>query len=361
MTVNIAYYVSSHGYGHAARQQAIINELAQSSLQIFVRTATPEKFFTHATAVHHQRYDIGMIQADALHMDIEASLQWMADFLGDESRLIAQEIAFIQSHKIDLIVSDMPAIACDIATQAGIPSLVMTHFTWDWVYAHYMDAYPHYQYIVDHLQAQYAKATLALQMQYPIPHSFDMFPRVEPIGLVHNPMTQSRADIRAAFAIPDGMSMVLLSMGGHRWGTSNINTLQTIDDVIFLVMPDAWEQVKATPEHFRYVPMDYPDYHNLIAAADCLVGKAGGSTVAEVIGHRTPMIYTTQAREQWREIDLLSETLTRYAASQYVPMVDFLAGAWVDYLPTFLNQTHYWQDVDTNGAQQAARHILSMI
>lgn len=361
MTAKIAYYISSHGYGHAARQQAVINQLAKSDVEIIVRTATPKKFFKRASVVHPQRYDIGMIQSDALHMDVEASLQWMADFLKEEPALIEQEIAFIKTQDIDLIVSDMPPIACEIATRAGIPSIVMTHFTWDWVYEHYMDDYPQYRYIVDHLKRQYHQATLALQMQLPIPHNFDMFPHVEPLALVHNPSTQSRAEVRQAFNIPDEMAMILLSMGGHRWGTSNIDTLRAIDDAIFLVMPDAWEQVQDDSQKFRYVPMDYDNYHDLIAAADCLVGKAGGSTVAEVIGHRTPMIYTTQSRKQWREIDLLTETLDTVASSYHVPIKDFLAGAWVDHLPTFLKQDHHWADVDTNGAQQAARRIIEML
>lgn len=355
---NIAYYISSHGYGHAARQQAVIKELSKHPCSIHVRTATPEKFFKPAKNIHNQRYDIGMIQADALHFDIPASLQWMADFLSEQEALIAQELDFIRQNNIRLIVSDMPPLACVIASRAGIPSVVMTHFTWDWVYGHYMEAYPEYQHIVDMIRAQYAKATLALQMQIPKPHNFDMFPTVEPVGLIYNQPTKSREAIRAEFDIPDSMPMVLLSMGGHSWGDSNIRTLKQFKDAIFLVMPGAWEQVKDSSENFRAVPMGYDDYHNLIAAADVLVGKAGGSTVAEVIGHQTPMIYTTQGSEQWRETDLLVETLENYASVEYVSMSGFVSGKWVDLLPEFLNKNHQWADVDRNGVQQTARRLL---
>ena len=145
-----------------------------------------EKFFKSATSIHQQRFDIGMIQADALHFDISASLAWMAEFLSEQEHLIEQELVFIREQKIDLVVSDMPPIACEIASRAGIPSVVITHFTWDWVYGHYMAAHPQYQHIVDSIRAQYDKASLALQMQIPIPHPFDMFPTVEPVGLIYN-------------------------------------------------------------------------------------------------------------------------------------------------------------------------------
>jgi len=357
---DIAYYISSHGYGHAAREQAVIDQLSKHSINIHVRTATPEKFFKSATSYHKKRYDIGMIQSDALHFDIPASLQWMAEFLTEQESIITDELAFIREQNIQLIVSDMPPIACEIAARAGIPSVVVTHFTWDWVYAHYTDAYPQYQYIVEHIRQQYNKATLALQMQVPIPHKFDMFPTVEPVGLVYNPATKSSETVRAEFDIPVEMPMVLLSMGGHAWGNSNIQTLKAFEDAIFLVMPGAWEQVKDSPERFRKVPVEYDDYHNLIVAADVLVGKAGGSTVAEIIGHRTPMIYTTQGADQWRETQLLTKTLETYASAQYVPMSDFMAGNWLDVLPDMLDREHHWKDVNRDGASTIALRLLDM-
>ena len=358
---NLAYYISSHGYGHAARQQALIKELAQHNCTIHVRTATPKKFFASATSYHHQRYDIGMIQADALHFDIPASLQAIKNFLANQEALIAQEIIFIHEKNIDLIVSDMPPIACEIADRVGLPSVVITHFTWDWVYEHYTVHYPTYQNIVDSIREQYNKATLALQMQIPKPHNFNMFPNVEPIGLIYNKATQSREQIRAEFDIPDGFPMILLSMGGHAWGDSNIRALQSYGDAVFLLMPSAWEQVKDSAQNFRVVPRAYDDYHNLIAAADVVVGKAGGSTVAEVIGHRTPMIYTTQGFDQWRESQLLADTLEAYASVQHVEMSDFMAGNWVNILPDFLSKEHHWAEIDHDAISTTALRLLKML
>jgi UDP:flavonoid glycosyltransferase YjiC (YdhE family) len=355
----IAYYISSHGFGHAARQQAVIRELAKRGAEIHVRSATPPKFFTAATSVHKQRYDIGMIQQDALHFDIPASLNWMAEFLKEQPALIAQELAFVREKGVQLIVSDMPPIAFEIASAANLPSVAVTHFTWDWVYEHYIADYPQYTYLVDTLRESYLKATLALQMQVPIPHPFTMFKRVEPLALVYNAITKNRQQIREEFSIPEGLPMILLSMGGHDWGNSDIRALKSYKEAVFLVMPSAWEQVQDSPEQFRLVPMGYPDYHNLIAAADVLVGKAGGSTVAEVLGHKTPMIYTTQ--HHWRESGLLAESLERYGMSQHVPMADFMAGAWLDILPSFLKKPQIWPELDRDGARQAAERLLRML
>jgi L-arabinokinase len=357
--MRVAYYISSHGYGHAARQQAIIQRLIQHGIQVYVGTAAPEKFFRNVAGYHHEYYDIGMLQADALTFDIERTLKWYADFLNDRGDMIRRELDFIRSYGIQLIVSDMPPVAFEIAQRAGIPSIAITHFTWDWVYDHYMDRYPQYRYLIERIREDYLNATLALQMQIPIPHPFDMFRVVEPIPLVHNPVSRTRENIRQEFGVPEGWRMALLSMGGHDWGSSDIRALKDLHEWIFLVMPGAWEQVKDAPDRFRMIPTGYMDYHNLIAHADVVVGKAGGSTVAEVIGHQTPMLYTLQ--DDWREAQLLDRTLRDYGTAQRIDIQAFTAGEWVHLLEPFANQTQHWKPVASNGAEITAIRIRMLL
>ena len=232
MSISIAYYISSHGYGHAARQQAVINELIRRGAGVHVRTAAPQKFFPHATTYHEQRYDIGLIQPDALSYDIPASFQWLADFLKQADSVIEQEAAFIRETGIRLVVADMPQIAFDIAEAAGVPSVLVSHFAWDWVYDHYMDDYPQYRYLVEAIRTSYRKATHVLRM--PFAHDFSLFKQVEDIPLVFNPVTQSHDEIMAAHDIPPDCRIALLSMGGHDW-SGNMAGVQQLDDWVFLV------------------------------------------------------------------------------------------------------------------------------
>lgn len=353
---NIAFYIGSHGYGHAARQQAIINELAARGGQAHVRTAAPRKFFKRAASYHEQRYDIGMIQRDALTFDITGSLQWYADFLKEQAPLIAQEAAWCTAQGIQLIASDMPPFAMEVAAQVGVPSVLITHFTWDWVYEHYMDDYPEFAWIVDACRASYQKATLALQM--PFAHPFEFSTEIEPMPLVYNPITQTRAAIRASLAVPSDHKLGLLSVGGHAWGATNIAALKQMRDWVFLVQPGAWDQVQDAPERFRMIPMDYDDHHNLIAAADIMIGKAGGSTTAEVIGHQTPFIYTLP--NNWREAELLRQGLTEYGVGQYIEPNAFQHGAWAEQIEPLLQNIQPWPLIATDGAAYAARRLLAL-
>jgi hypothetical protein len=351
----IAYYISSHGFGHAARQQAVINELVKRGANVHVRTAAPQKFFKHAASYHQQRYDIGIIQPDALSYDVPASFEWLAKFLKNKASIVEQEVAFIREKGIQLVAVDMPQIAFDIATIAGVPSVLVSHFRWDWVYEHYMADFPQYRYLIDEIQTSYRKATLALRM--PFAHDFSIMRQVEDIPLVYNPQTQSNSELRTALDIPPDQHIGVLSMGGHEW-SGDIGALKAKTGWIFLVVPGVWEQVKDTPERFRMIPSDFDDYHNLIALADVVIGKAGASTVAEVIGHQTAMIYTLSPN--WRESELLDEALQTYAQTIRVEADAFRAGAWMDYLDAALNLPPPKQTLATNGAQVATERLLTL-
>lgn len=353
----IAYYISSHGYGHAARQQPIIKQLAARDIPLTVRTAAPPKFFTHpGVAYHGQHYDIGLIQKDALTIDVDATYAWYRRFLDNQPDLVKTETAFIRENNIGLIVTDMPPVACEIAAAAGIPSVAVTHFTWDWVYGLYVEPYPQFGPIVESIRESYGKAEKVLAM--PFAHELDMFVQEEPIPLVVNAVTKSREAVYAEMNIDPGQRLALLSMGGMDQAAMDLSRLRDMDSWAFLMMPAVWEQVRDLP-NTRPIPMDYPNYHNLIAAADVLVGKAGWSTVAECIAHKTPMIYTI--RDDYRENVLLDAALRQYANSHFIPRPEFEAGAWCDHIEPLAGRDFTWPEIATNGASVAAEHLAAYV
>jgi hypothetical protein len=355
--LKIAYYISAHGFGHAARQQAIVHILAQKGAAVYIRSAAPAKFFPLAVSHHPAAYDVGMIQPQVMEVDPVATFAAYAHLIEQYPRLIREEVAFLHEQAIELVVTDMPPIASDIAAAAGIPSVAITHFTWDWVYAHYLEALPQYSFIVDHIRASYQRIRLALQIQIPLPHEFTQFTQVEPIAGVGNALTRTATEVRAEFAVPDGHRLGLLSMGGHDWGSTDIRALAHLPNWTFLVAASAYAQVRDLPQ-FRCVSAGYPGFHHLIAAADVLVGKAGGTTVAEVIKHRTPFIYTLN--NQWRENSLLEATLRRYAQAYSLPKTAFERGEWVDLLEIIAHENFIWPDVPMNGAEQAAARLFDL-
>jgi L-arabinokinase len=351
---SLVLYVSGHGFGHAARQQAVIRALAARGARVYVRSAAPAKFFREAHDHHSAAYDVGLIQPGPLLMDAPATAAWYADFLARQDELAQAEADFARRAGAGLIASDMPPFACEVAERAGLPCVVLTHFTWDWVYEHYVERVPAFAPIIASIRASYGKATLALQM--PFAHDFGHFRRVEPIPLVVNAPTQGRDATRAQWGAGPGDKVALISMGGHGWRGDAARLAQR-DDWRFWVMPQLWPQV-AHLAHCTLIPTDTPDYHNLIAAADVVVGKAGGSTVAEVVAHQTAMLYTVN--DDWRENELLMAALARYGRAIFLPREPFERGSWIDGLDEALALPPPPEALAHDGAEVAAERLLTL-
>ena len=353
----IAFYISSHGYGHAGRQQALIRSLADAGLTVHVRSAAPHKFFDGPGIIHHsQAYDVGVIQPSALRVDPVATHRAYTALMTERDAIIQAELAYIRQQNIGLIVGDMPPIAFAIAYAAGLPSVAITHFTWDWVYSAYIAHEPAFADIVAQIRADYGLASVALRL--PFAHEFDMFPHVEDMPLLVNPITRQRPQLEAELDIPPGQRIALLSMGGHSWDGGDLSALRQQDSWTFLVMPDLFARMADWPQ-IRCIPDNFPAFHDLIAAADVVIGKAGGSTVSECLAHQTPMLYTL--RDDFRENVLLDEALQRYLHSQRLDQQQLLQGDWISQLDAFVERPFAWPDMPADGVQRIHQRVLQAL
>ena len=323
----IAFYVTGHGFGHAARSKPILDRLAASGARLYLRSGADPKFFASVPGLdlHREHYDVGSVQADGLNVDPLESLRQYAAIHAQREAIIAREAAFVRQAGVQLVVSDVTPLAFDIATAAGVPAIASSHFTWDWIYEPYVALHPEYAWLLDAIRASYAQATLALEM--PFAHDFGVFPRVAQIPLVVRTRTFSRAEIRAAFDVPEGKRLAVLSMGGMDWGTSPLDTLRAHREWVFVLPPDVADLVRGEP-NLRAVPPAYPHFHDLTAAADLLIAKAGGVTVSECIAFHTPLICSF--RNDFREDELLRPALAEYAHARVYAKAAFEAGAWLD-------------------------------
>ncbi|MEZ4565569.1 MAG: hypothetical protein R2860_00925 [Desulfobacterales bacterium] len=78
--INLAYFVSSHGFGHAARSCAVMNAIFKRwpFVRFDIFTRTPEWFFKNSLAapfVYHSCVtDVGLVQTDPLHFDPDKTI-----------------------------------------------------------------------------------------------------------------------------------------------------------------------------------------------------------------------------------------------------------------------------------------------
>src|SRR5688500_5844685 len=145
MPPSVTFYISGSAFGHAIRQIAIINVLRELSpaLPIVVRTSAPEWLFSRtacrATTLLQGETDTGVVQIDSLRPDIPATVREARAFLDNFDAHVARERAAIQRHGVGFVVADAPPLACAAAAAAGVPSVVCSNFTWDWIYREYAE------------------------------------------------------------------------------------------------------------------------------------------------------------------------------------------------------------------------------
>lgn len=144
---HIGYYITGHGFGHATRSIAIILKLL--SLRIYritiVSAMKPEFFKVNLrlsdddssgdVTVIQKVLDTGAIQEGPLKMNPLATLETYYDTVyKNKSFLIAEELEYIKKQQFDLIITDTTALICKIGKLASVPSIILSNFTWDFIY-----------------------------------------------------------------------------------------------------------------------------------------------------------------------------------------------------------------------------------
>ena len=87
----IAYFVSSHGFGHATRSVAIINEIHSENkeFKFIIVSSLPDLFWTNNLQAsldfknYQIRTDIGLVQTDSFHFDLDETVSLLHKYLED--------------------------------------------------------------------------------------------------------------------------------------------------------------------------------------------------------------------------------------------------------------------------------------
>ncbi len=224
----IVFYVSGHGFGHTSRTVEVIHALlrARPDTRVVVRTSAPRRLFerTLQGQIEFVEFegDTGMVQRDSLSIDLEESLRRATEFQRQMPQLAATEATYLRAYGADVVVGDIPPLAFAAAGAAGVPSIAIGNFTWDWIY----DAYPDHSTrpLVDAIRAAYQTATLALRL--PMAAGFEGLESfTRDIPFIARRSQRDPDDVRQMLGLPArarGKPLVLMSFGGY--GVSGLDT-----------------------------------------------------------------------------------------------------------------------------------------
>ena len=375
MAAAIVFYISGHGFGHASRSIEVINAILarRPETRIGVRTSAPRWLFDLTVkgkvAFSTLECDTGVVQIDALNLDEADSIRRASAFHSDLVTRAASETRLLREIGAGLIVGDIPPLAFAVGASAGIASIALANFTWDWIYADY----PRVRLapsLLPTIRGAYGKASMALRL--PMWGGFESFTNVKDIPFIARHAGRTREEVCKLLKLPVDKPIVLVSFGGYGLSGLDSDALAkfrkyTVVNTANLPLGRVRGKETATAERKgSYVNLNeeavYDSgvrYEDLVAAADAVVTKPGYGIIADSIANDTAVLYTT--RGHFPEYDVLVEEMPKYVRNAFIGHDDLFAGKWEGYLDKLLAQPKPKKRPDTNGAEVAAEVLLKAL
>jgi len=316
--------LSAHGYGHGSRTASVLLELAARcpDWRLVVSTGLPAAFLQLAfgsVSTEHRpcRWDVGVVQADALGADGPATLAALEQLAQDLPARLAAEAAWLvaQAEPV-LILGDVPPAAALLARRLGLPLVWLASFGWDAIYAPMGGPFLAHAASCRELYAQgdlLLACPLSLPMDWGVPSL--------PIGITSARPRFDPADLAQRLFLPlEKERCVLVSFGGLG-KTYDPALLRRWPDHV-LIGPDqaleAEPNGRAFPEGVR--PLD------LMPLCSRLITKPGYSSFCEAFSQRVGIHLVR--RSGFAEAPVLERDLRRHGYHRLLEPPAFEEGAW---------------------------------
>lgn len=351
----IAFFISPHGFGHAARASAVMGALREyhPNIGFEIFTTVPSWFFEDSLGegfgYHPLLTDVGLVQRDPLHVDLPETIRRLKHFLPFEGSALAKAADVIRKRGCSLIVCDISPMGILVAREAGIPSLLVENFTWDWLYEGYRLLAKPLERHLPYLREIFRGSDYHIQTEpFCLPQDADL--RSAPVS---RKIRTSPQATRERLGIPLNIRAVLITMGGIPEQYRFLEQLRSINDVRFII-PGAAEAMRVQ-ENLVLLPHRSPFFHpDLVHASDAVIGKVGYSTLAEVYYAGVPFGYVW--REGFRESLVLVSYIEKYMNGLPIEETDFISGRWLSALPELLAMPKIRRS-HPRGDEQVARFI----
>lgn len=354
---NIAFFISPHGFGHAARAASVMEALTaiDPTFHFNIFTTVPDWFFEQCHSFtfkyHHLPTDIGLVQQTPFQADLTATVQALKQFLPFDPEQIASRAEQLRQQNVELVICDIAPLGIRIAQKAGVPSVLIENFTWPWLYEGFSDE--KLNEFNPYLQAAFADANYHIQTQ-PICQSTDTDFLAAPAS---RKIKRPSGVIRSNLGLSDSLKVVMITAGGAPKNFRFIDKLKRVNDTYF-ILPGAAD-IESRTDNLILLPENSAYFHpDLINAADAVVGKVGYSTIAEIYQAGVPFGYV--ARPGNREMQPLVDFIENQMSGLAIAESEFHTGTFIDHLDNLL-QIHRPPGSRSNGAHQIAGFIADLL
>jgi hypothetical protein len=335
---------------------AAIQDMAPT-VEFEIFTQVPGWFFEDSLSrpygYHAVLTDIGLVQKTSLDADLPATLQRLHAFFPLDHTLVSDLTHTVRALECGLVMCDIAPLGIAVSQAAGLPSVLVENFTWDWLYHEYVADHPQMDFYINYLHKLSSAATYRIQ--------------TEPVcsyhraALVTQPVSRKPTahpnQIRKQLGLSATAKVVLLTMGGIPMRYPFMPQLTEQHAVTFII-PGASESLQ---HHGNMVLLPHRTglYHpDLVHACDAVIGKVGYSTLAEVYHAGLPFGYV--ARHDFRESPILSTYIAQHMHGFAIAPAQFEDGSWLSRLPQLLALPRLTRH-EPNGADQVAQFICQLL
>jgi hypothetical protein len=365
----VFFFISGHGFGHASRQIEIVNALgrARPDVEIVIRTSAAAWLFEKTVSVPVRlipgEADTGVVQIDSLSLDESATLDRAAAFYANLSSRAATEANLLRAHDARLVLSDAPPLACAAAALAARRAIVVSNFTWDWIYEAYEDGSGRASQVSNTVREAYRNADGAWRL--PMYGGFETFDAIVDLPFVARHARHDRDHVRKVLGLPAGKPLALTSFGGygvHESYLSKLDCLSECDVVVTAGVGSSANPMQLPGVHLVLEDALYAAglrYEDLVAAVEVVVTKPGYGIIAECVANETAILYTS--RGHFVEYDVLVSQMPRFLRCAFIDHSALFAGRWRSALGRLLSSTSPPERPPTNGAEVVAELIAAAI
>jgi len=363
----LAYFVTPHGYGHAARAAAVLEALGRRlpGIEIEILTTVPDWFFATSLSVPHcvrsLSTDVGLVQNGPFHADLDATVAALDRFWSDLPHAVDRLVATWGTRAPHVVVSDISPLGLEVGHRLAVPSVLVENFTWDWIYQAYRDDAPALDGFAERSAQSTAHATLHIQCE-PVCRPVAGAVRVAPLGRTAR---ADRGDTRRALGLDpsDRRPLVLLTLGGMGWTERRP---EVSDDYLCVALGGVESDDGRTgvadsggSSSFLHLPDRSPIYvPDLVRAADVVIAKLGYSTVAECYRAGARLGYI--GRPGFPESPVLEAFVRSNLPSLEVGRHDDAEFAWSSRVADLL-ALPAGAEREANGADEVVEHLLRLL
>ena len=347
---NLAYYISSHGYGHFARSIPVLNQLV-ADYNVHIKSEIPHDLFTKflngSFKYWSQPVDIGCRHSASLKVDSEETFKCFNEF--QNHSMVETEKLWLQENQIALVLSDVGSMPVKAAHDAGIPSILIGNFTWHDIYSHLPGADEH-QHLLQVLEEEYRCTNIHILPQCHLPPL--QIEKSKEVGFLAQKGQDIRKDLEEFLGVSFAdKTLIYIYLGEH--GTHSVlwENLSKLKDCLFLTR-DPIEQSGLYTLDDRF---SFPD---LIASVDVVCTKRGYSTLGLAFTNHKPVI--TCERHDFYEFTAIREYLLKTQTGVIIEDDDFYQANWQTYIKAALELT-VKDKVPLNGEIEILKTVHQML